>query len=36
MILFGSLILIKELLGYESVKTTEMYVHMADTYKSKI
>ena len=27
---------IKELLGHNNIKTTEMYVHIADTYKSKI
>lgn len=28
--------IIKELLGHENVKTIEMYVHVADTYKGKI
>lgn len=27
---------IKELLGHNNIKTTEIYVHIADTYKSKI
>lgn len=27
---------IKELLGHNNIKTTEMYVHIANTYKSKI
>lgn len=28
--------IIKKLLGHNNIRTTEMYVHIADTYKSKI
>ena len=27
---------VKELLGHNNIKTTEMYVHITNTYKSKI
>lgn len=28
--------IVKELLGHNNIKTTEIYIHIADTYKSKI